>query len=282
MDKWAIMCVRVSFVTIKYAIKFNFCAKLQKIQEKVVYLPHKKSEIYGKYVEYICQVEIPRLWGGRKHILWTLDPEVNVLSGANGIGKSTILRHVISGVKTLTKDSAGGVILKTYPEDATLLKFDIISTPDVRSEFDINLNELQERIVHYPHNSRWALFCDIVDELFAATGKTINRSADRVELIQWGEALDLCLLSSGEKQMLIILMTVLLEDGDHTILCMDEPEVSLHVEWQQVLIETIRRLNPNAQIIMSTHSPAIIMNGWLDKVTEVSDITVCGSASGNA
>jgi len=48
MDKWAIMCVRVSFVTIKYAIKFNFCAKLQKIQEKVVYLPHKKSEIYGK------------------------------------------------------------------------------------------------------------------------------------------------------------------------------------------------------------------------------------------
>lgn len=82
--------------------------------------------------------------------------------------------------------------------------------------------------------------------------------------------------------MLIILMTVLLEDGDHTILCMDEPEVSLHVEWQQVLIETIRRLNPNAQIIMSTHSPAIIMNGWLDKVTEVSDITVCGSASGNA
>lgn len=139
-----------------------------------------------KYVEYICQVEIPRLWGGRKHILWTLDPEVNVLSGANGIGKSTILRHVISGVKTLTKDSAKGVILKTYPEDATLLKFDIISTPDVRSEFDINLNELQRRIVHYPHNSRWALFCDIVDELFAATGKTINRSADRVELIQWG------------------------------------------------------------------------------------------------
>lgn len=248
-----------------------------------MYICHIKNlKSMEKYVEYICQVEIPRLWGGRKHILWTLDPEVNVLSGANGIGKSTILRHVISGVKTLTKDSAKGVILKTYPEDATLLKFDIISTPDVRSEFDINLNELQRRIVHYPHNSRWALFCDIVDELFAATGKTINRSADRVELIQWGEALDLRLLSSGEKQMLIILMTVLLEDGDHTILCMDEPEVSLHVEWQQVLIETIRRLNPNAQIIMSTHSPAIIMNGWLDKVTEVSDITVCGSASGNA
>ncbi|MCM1078287.1 MAG: AAA family ATPase [Bacteroidales bacterium] len=227
-----------------------------------------------KYAEYIRQVEIPRLWGGRKHILWTLDPEVNVLSGANGIGKSSILRHVISGVKAIAKDAADGVILKTCPEDATLLKFDIISTPDVRSEFDINLNGLQERIIHYPHAGQWSLFCDIVDELFSATGKTVNRDAGKVELIQWGDTLDLRLLSSGEKQMLIILMTVLLEDCDYTVLFMDEPEVSLHVEWQQVLIETIRRLNPNAQIIMSTHSPAIIMNGWLDKVTEVSDITI--------
>ena len=55
---------------------------------------------------------------------------------------------------------------------------------------------------------------------------------------------------------------------------MDEPEVSLHMEWQQTLIEKIRRLNPKVQIILSTHSPAIIMNGWMDKVTEVTDITL--------
>jgi predicted ATP-dependent endonuclease of OLD family len=54
---------------------------------------------------------------------------------------------------------------------------------------------------------------------------------------------------------------------------MDEPEVSLHVEWQQQLISLIRKLNPNVQIILTTHSPAVIMNGWIDAVTEVSDIT---------
>ena len=80
--------------------------------------------------------------------------------------------------------------------------------------------------------------------------------------------------SSGEKQLLTILMTVLLEDGDNTLRLMDEPEVSLHIEWQQELIDTILLLNPNVQIILSTHSPAIIMNGWMDKVTEVSDITL--------
>jgi len=234
-----------------------------------------------KYAEYIRQVEIAELWHGRKHIIWDLDPKVNVLSGANGVGKSTILRRLVSGVRTIdsevtsiVEEAAEGIIIKTYPEDATLLRYDVITTPDVRSEFDINLNELQERIVHYPHNEKWDMFCDIVDNMFAPTEKTICRDADMVELMQWGEKLDLTILSSGEKQMLTILMTVLLEDDEHTILLMDEPEVSLHMEWQQILIETVQQLNPNAQIILTTHSPAIIMNGWMDKVTEVTDITI--------
>ena len=82
------------------------------------------------------------------------------------------------------------------------------------------------------------------------------------------------LLSSGEKQMLVILLTVLVEDHQPYVLFMDEPEVSLHIEWQKRLIELIVELNPNVQIILTTHSPAVIMSGWLDKVTEVSDITV--------
>ena len=80
-------------------------------------------------------------------------------------------------------------------------------------------------------------------------------------------------LSSGEKQMLAILLTVLVEDNENYVLFMDEPEVSLHVEWQQRLIELILSLNPNVQIILTTHSPALVMNGWMDRVTEVSDIT---------
>ena len=80
-------------------------------------------------------------------------------------------------------------------------------------------------------------------------------------------------LSSGEKQMLAILLTVLVEDNQNYVLFMDEPEVSLHVDWQQQLIDLLLELNPNVQIILTTHSPAVIMNGWVDHVTEVSDIT---------
>ena len=70
-----------------------------------------------------------------------------------------------------------------------------------------------------------------------------------------------------------ILLTVLIENGEPYALIMDEPEVSLHIEWQQCLIALIRKLNPRAQVILSTHSPALIMDGWTDKVTEVDDIT---------
>ena len=117
-------------------------------------------------------------------------------------------------------------------------------------------------------------FQDIVDELFAETGKRIIRTENEICFTQIGEQLMPYQLSSGEKQMLIILLTVLVEDNLPYVLFMDEPEVSLHIEWQKRLIDLCLELNPNIQIILTTHSPAVIMNGWMDSVTEVTDITV--------
>ena len=113
----------------------------------------------------------------------------------------------------------------------------------------------------------------MIDRLFADTGKKIVRTENEIRFSQIGETLVPYQLSSGEKQMLAILLTVLVEDNLPYVLFMDEPEVSLHVEWQERLIELILSLNPNVQIILTTHSPALVMNGWMDRVTEVSDIT---------
>ena len=53
---------------------------------------------------------------------------------------------------------------------------------------------------------------------------------------------------------------------------MDEPEISLHFDWQKKLIQYIREINPNAQIILATHSPAVVIEGWRDKVSDVRDL----------
>ncbi len=115
-------------------------------------------------------------------------------------------------------------------------------------------------------------FQDIVDDLFSETLKTIDRQSNELRFIQYGETLSPYKLSAGEKQVLIILLTALLQNNEPYVLLMDEPEVSLHIEWQQKLLRIIRRLNPNVQIVLTTHSPAMIMDGWLDAGAEVSDI----------
>ena len=118
------------------------------------------------------------------------------------------------------------------------------------------------------------MFQDIVDDLFRETGKTIIRTANEIKFNQIGEVLQPYQLSAGEKQMLAILLTVLVEDNQSYVLFMDEPEISLHFEWQKQLISLVLKLNPNIQIIMTTHSPAVVMDGWTDRVTAVNDITI--------
>ena len=268
--------------------------------------------------EYISRIEIEALWG-RKHIVWDLRRDVNILSGVNGIGKSTILNRAattldyLAGVDVNVRDIEG-VKMTFYPENATTVHFDIIRSFDrplfhsnlaekmadknVKTELDWQLYQLQRRYLDYQVNIGNRIiellsngdpdgqlraaevsypkrrFQDLADELFADTGKKIIRSKNEIMFVQDGDELLPYKLSSGEKQMLVILLTVLVQDKQPCVLLMDEPEVSLHVEWQQRIIEIIREMNPNAQLILTTHSPAMVMGGWMDVVTEVTDITV--------
>ncbi len=266
--------------------------------------------------DFIKQIDIDQLWKGRKPISWKLNPEVNILSGVNGMGKSTIINKVVDALRKLQKpytdDGDESVRLTFSPEGATEIAFDVVRSFDntmipasiaakltdglIRSELDWRLYELQRRYLDYqvdignrmirilsdggPDAQQEAMkvskpktaFQDIIDDLFGETFKTIDRQSNELRFIQYGEELSPYCLSAGEKQVLIILLTVLLQNERHCVLLMDEPEVSLHVEWQQRLVRIIRGLNPNVQIILTTHSPAMIMDGWLDSVTEISDI----------
>ncbi|HCR2034984.1 TPA: ATP-binding protein, partial [Enterobacter asburiae] len=72
-----------------------------------------------------------------------------------------------------------------------------------------------------------------------------------------GEEYDCFKLSSGEKQVLILLTESLLQGGESKIFIADEPELSLHIDWQGKILPSVRKLNSNAQIIIATHSPEV-------------------------
>ena len=267
----------------------------------------------GKYIE---RIEIDALWNGHKHIRWDLLPDVNILSGVNGVGKSTILNRVIMHLLDIDKEVRrnDGVHITFSPPDAKSIDFNVIRSFDrpilsndlmnkitdvqLQTELDVHIYHLQRKWLDYQVNlsnrmvelftsqdpeasakvqelaGEKAHFQDIVDDLFRETGKTIKRDQNEIYFNSYGETLSAYKLSSGEKQILIILLTVLVQNKRPFVLFMDEPEVSLHVEWQQRLLELMLDLNPNVQIILTTHSPAVIMNGWRDHVTDVEDIEI--------
>ncbi|ERI88376.1 hypothetical protein HMPREF1981_00577 [Bacteroides pyogenes F0041] len=269
-----------------------------------------------KQANFIRRIEIDGLWK-RYDIAWDLRPDVNILSGINGVGKTTIINRAVDYLEQLPgnfkSDVKKGVHLFFDDPQATGIPYDVIRSYDrplimgdftaqmadkhVKSELDWQLYLLQRRYLDYQVNVGNRMielladpeeeqrnkaaelsvpkrrFQDLIDELFGYTRKKIDRRRNDIAFYQDDELLLPYKLSSGEKQMLLILLTVLVQDNEHCVLFMDEPEASLHIEWQQRLIAMIRELNPNVQIILSTHSPAVIMEGWLDAVTEVSDIS---------
>ncbi|SSV47908.1 AAA family ATPase [Acinetobacter nosocomialis] len=66
---------------------------------------------------------------------------------------------------------------------------------------------------------------------------------------------DLNILSSGEKQ--ILNLVAYNSFFDDTIFFIDEPEISLHADWQRILFRILMKQNPTNQFIISTHSPFI-------------------------
>lgn len=268
-----------------------------------------------QYAAYIKSVEIDSLWSGRRHVKWELRPDVNILSGVNGVGKSTILNRVVRtlvNTRSVADIDRLGVKLSFSPEGAEKVRFDVIRSFDrpfvqsevvekvvdmqLISELDLQLYQLQRRFLDYQVNASNRIvelftsnapdaqeqarliaqekshFQDVVDSLFQETGKQIDRQSNEIRFVQMEEKLAPYKLSSGEKQMLIILLTALVQDRQPYVMLMDEPEISLHIDWQKKLVGLVRDLNPNAQIILTTHSPAVIMDGWMDCVTDVEDI----------
>lgn len=81
----------------------------------------------------------------------------------------------------------------------------------------------------------------------------LKESSNNIEI-------DITSLSSGEKQLFILLAEALLQKGVNYLFIADEPELSLHIDWQRKILAELLNLNPNSQIIVATHSPEIAGN----------------------
>lgn len=221
------------------------------------------------------------IWG-KHHIEWNnIHPDVNLLIGINGAGKTTLLDKIYSAHKNdknciyipsidniLARDKRRSA--KSIVQNLEYFFYDTKTGPSLMKmragSYDnafVNIEMVKE------HELR---FEKLLNKMFSETGKTIDLKASTPPVVIDGEHFPLEILSSGEQQLMLILLQVHLLMGQDSLVLMDEPENTLHISWQSELINILTDLNPNAQYIITTHSPSIFGDGWGDKITYMDNI----------
>ncbi len=88
-------------------------------------------------------------------------------------------------------------------------------------------------------------------------------------ILKENEKIDFELLSSGEKYICYLFARIIFSFSP--IIVIDEPELNLHIEWQQLLVEAIneikefllKKYNFDLTVIISTHSPYIVNSPYV-------------------
>jgi predicted ATPase len=282
--------------------------------------------VIGNSANCIQRIRIDKIWG-HLNIDWKLDPQVNILAGINGSGKTTIFKiisDIFSGKPAVGKhyssayfefSDENGDFQHNIPSQhiwriTNFTKINTFDSPVLNkgkitasnSPLDLELSELIDGNYYATNFIKLCLkltneelnylragneseakatrmlitdFFSLINSFFAKTRKEITLTEDNNVVFQTPQGIILPnQLSAGEKQLLIIFFKFFLQEREHFITILDEPEISLHLEWQQNLIDAILKINPNAQLLIATHSPSIFGKGWGDKFINIQNITV--------
>lgn len=116
-------------------------------------------------------------------------------------------------------------------------------------------------------------FTNTINHFLKDTGKSID--IDNIGVLKIkkpnGQSASIDALSSGERQLIVMFSHLIFknESNPSGVFIIDEPELSLHLKWQEEFVEYAINSNPNTQLILATHSPEIF-SGFEENVIQVS------------
>lgn len=113
---------------------------------------------------------------------------------------------------------------------------------------------------------------EVLNTFYGMTGRNLVWHNDSICLDVRNEGvIPFVDFSKGEKTLLNLMLTVYLNQ-DVSFFLLDEPDLSLHVEWQQKLLPAFQKLAPKAQFIIGTHSPFLVMHTQSEQVVNLAKI----------
>jgi predicted ATPase len=104
------------------------------------------------------------------------------------------------------------------------------------------------------------LLQQILNAHFSFKHLSISRDSGFSIYTDQHEPLDVSRLSSGEQHLLVLLYELLFTDRSDSLILIDEPEISLHVEWQIAFLNDLQQIAKIAShdVVIATHSPQIV------------------------
>lgn len=134
-----------------------------------------------------------------------------------------------------------------------------------RDVLSVYVNDVKAKLGVFDEiTKRIELFINIINSKFLNKKLSIDKKNGFVFHAEGNKPLELLNLSSGEQHELVLFFELLFNIKENTLVLIDEPEISLHVLWQQKFLEDLQKITKlsNFDILIATHSPQIIHDSW--------------------
>lgn len=285
----------------KYNKKVNHIEKLlkQNIKEKILYLPTYRR-IESELDSYRVRVLKRRIEGDEFLIHFGMSDVEDSLNNILNTIKNISIQGYTKMTELLLKQYADGVKPSSYYMDSGIMDFNEWGTiveivlERIGEKLD---NEFKDKIIHLIRSRKieaksYVYLVDLLNKLidnyklqqkydekismFCYTcnkyliGKYLDYNLTSLEVkvrllnsnAISSEYITLNSLSSGEKQIVSLFAKLYLEDSGKSIVIIDEPELSLSIRWQKMLLPDIMRSNNCGLLLTVTHSPFIFENEY--------------------
>lgn len=181
----------------------------------------------------------------------------------------TYLNQFYSSIENISNELGGEIDFDNMINDGDSKKLIAYMDLKVQTPYLLRINMITNQIDKYKERARAIykesnVYLNVINGFYEDSDKKIefNDKSELVVRIKGKPPQPISTLSSGESQLLVILTHLAFNDDatKANVFIVDEPELSLHIHWQEQFVDAINMVNPKLQLIFATHAPSIIVD----------------------
>lgn len=255
-----------------------------KLKEAIEILESTKEEIYFiKEQRMFKNIDNERVVELIEDIPKRIKKRINEISQiyskkANKIDSTYPLRlfNTLNGITEKEYDTKLEEIMEKFEKlnDYDISDINIIDTnvkfkKEHSKALKVYFDDFDEKYKVYEEDiNKFDSFKKIINSKLSFKEIKISKGSGLSVLNHNGNEIKLSMLSSGEKQQIVLYYNLIFELEDKTVLMIDEPEISLHIIWQQDFMNDLLQVikDKNIKVIVATHSPQILSNYWDNQI----------------